>query len=180
MHMHRFGFALLLAAALSGCGNDGTVVSGRGVLSFDNDHVVLRPFGQPYATVSAAGDLAIDGKDVVITPGQRKLLIDYYGHAVALRDDGVKTGAAGAAIARAAVGSVVKGLIHGDADKIGAGIDAKAEKVDQQAHALCAEVQALRTTQKALAAQIAAFQPYAVFNDDDDNDCGSNQVKVRG
>jgi hypothetical protein len=172
--MRRSGCALLLAAALSGCGNGGTVVSGRGVLSFDNGHVVLRPFGQPDATISATGDLAIAGKDVAVTSAERNLLVDYYGHAVALRNDGLKTGVAGAAVASAAIGSVIKGLFHGDPDKIGTGIDAKAEKVDQQARALCTEVRALRITQKTLAAQMATFQPYAVFNEDDGDACDSD------
>ena len=176
MRRYPFGFALLLTMALSGCGNGGTVLSGHGLLSYGNDEVVIRPFGRPEATISATGGLAIGGKDVPVTPPERQLLADYYNHAVALRNAGVQTGKAGAAIAGDAIGGAIKGALGGNTDAIDASLDAKTKKIEQQAQSLCAEVQALQATQQAVAEQLPAFQPYAVFNHDHDDDCESKYV----
>lgn len=178
MRRYPLGFALLVTMALGGCGNGGTVVSGRGLLSYDNNEVVIRPFGHPDATISATGDFAIGGKDMPVTPPERQLLVDYYTHAVALRNDGMQTGKAGAAIAGEAIGGAIKGVLGGNTSAIDANLDAKAKKIEQQAQSLCTEVQALKAAQQAVSTQLPAFQPYAVFNANHDEDCNSKHLSV--
>lgn len=169
--IHLIAFPLMLTALLSGCVisvGDSSVLD---FLSVHNGSVVVHARSGPDATITAAGDLSIDGKPVAATTEQQVLLKQYYEQAIAIRAEGIATGVAGAALAHKAIGSVATGLTHGQPDAIGPKIDAEAKKVESQAMKVCSGVADLRTTQDVLAAALPAFKPYALIDAKQAADC---------
>ncbi|MEO7148628.1 MAG: hypothetical protein ABIY40_01600 [Rhodanobacteraceae bacterium] len=165
---HKFLFAcLLLAPALAACsdsdiGGSGHFNGGFGV-NFDNAGLVINASGKPSAHINANGDLRIGDALVTVTPAQRELLKGYYGEAMAVRDDGIATGKAGAALGLHAVGSVFGNLLSGTPDKIDQDMDTRSKSVDASAQHLCGDIMQLKTIQQNLAAQLPTFRPYQVF-----------------
>jgi hypothetical protein len=161
--MRKFCCAAAFATLLAGCSmqfdfDDSTGLHG---ISFHDGSIAVHARGAPNADITATGDLSIDGKAVALTPEQRTLLKQYYVQVMAVRDDGIATGKAGAAMAGHAIGSVASGLAHGDPDSIGPAIDARAKQVEAKAMAVCNDVQALQAQQNAIASALPAFRPYA-------------------
>lgn len=163
--MCKIASLTLIALATAGCGRDAgntSVFSHISVLG--SNEIAIHARSGPDATVSADGNLTIDGKTIVVTAPQRDLLKSYFAGAIALRNDAVATGAAGVATAGQAIGSVVSGLANGKPDEIGPAVEARAAKVEAQAKKICVDLSALRTTQDALASQLSAFRPYATID----------------
>ena len=174
MKFTRFlAFPLALTALLSGCVisvGDSSVLT---FLSVHDGSVAVHPRNGPDATITAIGNLAIDGKNVTVTTEQQAMLKQYYGQALAIRAEGVATGVAATSLAHKAVSSVATNLAHGQPDAIGPKIDAEAKKVEAQANKVCDAVAELRTTQDALVASLPAFKPYALIDASQAADCRS-------
>lgn len=161
---------LLLTTLLAACGdgssntsiissNSSSLVNGG--IHLRNDQVTLHTAGTPDAVINAAGDFSIDQKPVELSPAQRALLQDYYRNTLAVQQHGIATGKAGVAIAGQAIASVAKGLASGNTDNIDKEVNAKADKVTQEALKICGDLAAIKTVQDSLATQLPAFKPYA-------------------
>jgi hypothetical protein len=162
---------LLLATLLTSCVisvGDSSVLN---FLSVQDGSVVVHARSGPDATITAAGDLTIDGKPVATTTEQQALLKQYYDQALAIRAEGVATGVAAASLAHKAVSNVATGLAHGNSDSIGPRIEAEAKTVKAQAMKVCDAVAELRKTQDALVASLPAFKPYALIDANQAADC---------
>ena len=169
MKLHCMVSVLLAAVLAGGCTNNGDHTSiGFGSTSFANGRIkvsgntaTVHVKGAPEAVIGASGSLQI-GHDVIATnPAQQALLRDYYHHAAAVREHGIATGKAGAAVAGQAISSVAKGLASGNTDNIDKEVDAKASRVEQEANKICLDLVGVKAAQDALAAQLPAFNPYA-------------------
>jgi hypothetical protein len=166
-----FGFAI--AALLSGCiiqSDDSSVFQH---ITLHDGSIAVHAHGVPDANVTPAGDLSINGKAVTVTADQRDLLKQYYAQVVAIRDDGIATGKAGAAMAGHAIGSVASGLAHGNPDSIGPAIESRAKGVEAKAMVVCNDLAALRTKQDVIASVLPAFKPYATIELNEVSDCRS-------
>ncbi len=165
---------LMLALAVAGCG------AGSGhdsVLSYisvvDDQHIAVHASKVPDAVISAAGDLAIEGRNVTLDASQKSLLARYFASAMAIRKDGVAVGVAGAETGGNALRSVAAGLTGGDPDKIGAEVEASAAKIDIEVGKLCSDLAQLQSTQASIATTLAAFKPYAALDSRKTSDCRS-------
>jgi hypothetical protein len=87
----------------------------------------------------------------------------FYGEAMSVRDDGIATGKAGAALGVHALGAAVDGLLSGDSHKTDQEMQARSKVVEDAAMHLCGDLEQLKATQADLGTQLSAFQPYAVF-----------------
>ncbi|MER3546068.1 MAG: hypothetical protein C4338_00140 [Rhodanobacteraceae bacterium] len=157
---------LLLAPALAACSNSGSAdahFNGNMHVSFDDSGVKLVAAGHPDAHVTPSGDLIVGRRTVEVTPSQRAMLVRFYDQAEKVRDDGIATGKAGAEVGVHAIGSVVSNLLSGTPDKIGHEVDSRGKTVEAAALHLCNDLQQIKSTQSDIAAQLPAFQPYAVF-----------------
>jgi hypothetical protein len=172
-----FFCAVAFATLLVGCSMqiDFGDASGLRGISIHDGSIAVHARGAPDANITAAGDLSIDGKAVELTPAQRDLLKRYYAQVMAVRDDGIATGKAGAALAGHAIGSVASGLAHGNPDSIGPAIDARAKQVEAKAMAICNDVVALKAQQNAIASTLTAFKPYASIGAHETTDCKAHQ-----
>jgi hypothetical protein len=164
-------FATTLAACAQG-GNTGTTSSAfRHVSIADNGDVIAHATDGGDARITAAGDLDVHGKSVVVTSAQRRLLQDYHTDVLALRRDAIATGKAGVETGVHALDAVAKGLASGNADSIDSEVDGRASKVDALAHAVCQDLARLYADQGLVTAAIPAFGPYATIEPHEVSEC---------
>lgn len=169
------GIGLVLALSLAACKPQTSIDSGDGnVARFGDGELTINATGYPKAKVSAKGDLIIDGKAVALTPDQRKLVSAYYGELEGITQAGIAVGKQGAKMAGKAVSAAISGVISGNTDDIDTQMDAEAKKIEAEAKKICTRLTGLRTAQDALAAQVAAFRPYANLDQTDIDDCGKD------
>lgn len=163
---------VLLASTLAACGQDSGGTRAFQHLSIaDNGDVIAYAHGGGNARISASGKLEIAGKPVQVSPAQRQLLQDYHADAVKLQKDGIATGAAGLSTGIHALGAAASGLAGGNPDSIDAKVNAKADKVDALARAVCEDLARLYADQGKLAAAVPAFAPYATIESHEVSGC---------
>lgn len=112
------------------------------------------------ATIAANGDLAINGKPVVLTDGQRTLTKQYYAASKQIAMHGLEIGKESAKLATQAIGSAIGGVISGENEAdIEKKIEAKAGNIEAVAQKLCLSALELKTVQDKLAAAVPEFTP---------------------
>lgn len=134
----------------------------------------------PKAEITPQGDLLIEGKQVVVDAAQRKLLLDYRNHIIAIADAGMAIGVRGADLAGKAISETIDGLISGDTGGIERKVEAEVSKIEADAMRLCAQLPPMLATQQQLATSLPVFKPYATMTEADIDDCGNDVVKHRG
>lgn len=164
----------VLSAVAAGCNGSQGDSEFRHLSVLDDSHVAVHAPGLADAIIGASGTLNIAGTPVAVDAAQARIAARYFASAIALRNDAVKTGAAGASTAATAIASVVEGLASGNPDSIDARVNASAAKVDAAANKVCADVQALAKAQDELAAALPRFKPYATIAAREVNDCKSD------
>ncbi|WP_426661282.1 hypothetical protein [Rhodanobacter aciditrophus] len=159
--------ATALACTLAACSMPDTTME-NGAIKLYGDVVTLHVDGAPQADIASDGGFVIDGKAVAITPAERDLLAQYNRSVRAVRETGMAMGTAGietAAKAIAAKASSTPGKAD-EAAKTGA------SKMQDLTRDICKDTAAIKVAQDQLAAQLAAFKPYAgIVGNDDAADC---------
>lgn len=177
MFSRKSSFVLALAAGLllAGCSNgpDTTTIANGGIV-VNGDKVTLHGSGGSEAFLDAAGQLVIDGRNVAVDATQRQLLQQYYRGARAVREHGVATGKAGAAVAVQSLKNAAAHVTGGDSDQSDARVEAATARVDQEASRICIDIQQIRVAQNRLAGSLAAFKPFAGIIDGGDDDCSND------
>lgn len=177
MRSRHLIFALLAAGLLVGCDRTNLPDMGKttiadGAITVRHGEVTLHVDDAPDATISADGHLNIDGRLVVTTPPQDELLKRYQTAASAVRQHGIATGKAGAAVASEALKGVAASIASGDGDQVDKRVEAQSKQVEQAAMKICEDIADIRTAQDSLAAQLPAFKPYShILGPDAANDC---------
>ncbi len=135
--------------------------------------------GKAKAEITPKGDLLIDGKAVVVTPDQRQMLIQHRQLLATIAISGVEIGMKGVDLAGEAIGETVKGIFSGDTESIEKKVEAKAEKIEDSARALCDQLPLLMASQEKLAASLPEFKPYATMTAEDTKDCHTDTINKR-
>ena len=135
--------------------------------------------GAAKAEITPEGDLLIDGKPVTITTEQRQMLVTHRKLLATLAINGMEIGLKGVDLAGEAIGEAVKGVFTGDTESIEKKVEAKAEKIEASAKALCEQLPLLMASQEKLAASLPEFKPYATMTADDIKDCHTDTVNKR-
>jgi hypothetical protein len=146
----------------------------RHISFVDDNHVAVHSHGQGEAIIGISGSLNIGGKPVALDAVQTQIAVRYFTRAQVLRNDAIKTGAAGVSTAATAIVSVAQGLSSGDTDSIDAKVNASAAKVEAAANRVCEDAQELAKVQDELAAALPAFKPYATIQMQDIDNCKSD------
>ena len=139
-----------------------------------NGHEFKREDNLPKAEITPQGDLLIEGKQVAVDAAQRKLLLDYRNHIIAIAEAGMAIGIKGADLAGKAVGEAIGAIFGGDEKALEARMEAEGRKIEADAMKLCAQLPPMLATQQALAAALPAFKPYANMTQEDIDDCGKD------
>ncbi|WP_372483941.1 DUF2884 family protein [Stenotrophomonas sepilia] len=142
-------------------------------------NIKISSSNQPQAEITPDGRLLIDGKDVPADAKQRRQLLAYRSQVVAVANEGMEIGLAGAKLGTDAASEALKGIFSGDSDGIEKRINAKAAKIEAQAKRICERLPAMLASQQALAASLPAFKPYATMDQSDVDDCGKDTVVQR-
>ena len=135
--------------------------------------------GKAKAEITPKGDLLIDGKAVVVTQEQRQMLIQHRQLLATIAISGVEIGMKGVDLAGEAIGETVKGIFSGDTESIEKKVEAKAEKIEDSARALCDQLPLLMASQEKLAASLPEFKPYATMTAEDTKDCHTDTINKR-
>ena len=174
--MKRALLMIPLVLALAACKPDTTVNTDTGKIArLGNGVLTLQSDGVPKATISANGDLTIDGKAVSLDAQKRALTTAYYKELDGITQAGIAIGKQGAQLAGKAVGEAMRGVLSGDTDQIGNKVEAEAKQIEAKAKQICTHLSGLRTAQDALAAQLPEFRPYANIDQQDIDDCGKDE-----
>lgn len=135
--------------------------------------------GKAKAEITPKGDLLINGKAIVVTPEQRQMLIQHRQLLATIAISGVEIGMKGVDLASEAIGETVKGIFSGDTESIEKKVEAKAEKIEDSARALCDQLPLLMASQEKLAASLPEFKPYATMTAEDTKDCHTDTINKR-
>jgi hypothetical protein len=177
MSAYRFILTVAASTMLAACGHgsldsDSTsIVNGR--IMVRADHVELHGKGGVEAILDAAGNMVVDGHATATDAPQREQLKQYYQAAKAVRDHGIATGKAGAAIAADSLKNVVTHLFSGHGAKADAKLEASTQRIRQEASKICLDVQQIKAAQDRLATSLPAFQPFAGIVGNDGATCSS-------
>ena len=139
-----------------------------------NGHEFKHDDNLPKAEITPQGDLLIEGKQVAVDAAQRKLLLDYRNHIIAIAEAGMAIGIKGADLAGKAVGEAIGAIFGGDEKALEARMEAEGKKIEADAMKLCAQLPPMLATQQQLAAALPAFKPYANMTQEDIEDCGKD------
>jgi len=156
--------SVLLAATLAACSpgiNEG--IGHR--ITFDSSGMLVHAIGRPDAHIGKDGSLAINDRPIDTTPEQRALLKDYYSEARNMMQSGKAVGQAGVGLAEHAIGNAIRHVFSGKSDASDKALDAQSDSIGKAADALCLDLQQLVATQKQIAAQLPAFEPYNALGD---------------
>jgi hypothetical protein len=156
-------FALCVLAA--GCDSGSYTSTDHGRISTRDGLVTLRPDHGTEATIDQAGVLSIDGKAVTVDDRQRELLRRYYSNATAIRQHGIETGKAGAAMAGEALKGVAE-TVKGDENGVDKRVEAQTQKITDQVMKICDDLAGVKAAQDELAASLPAFKPYGGIVDE--------------
>lgn len=166
MKHQRTLLLLALITCLAACDMPDFSYSGaNGKLTLDGNVLTVHVDGAPDATISSAGDFAVDGKAVSLAPAQRGLLVLYYQGAADIREqaNGMKAGITAAKNAFVA---------KPDADEKQKLKDAVAAQAHQLTVKMCQDQTNLKAIQDQLNAQVPAFRPYGgIFRARSTEDC---------
>lgn len=126
----------------------------------------------PKGEITPQGDLLIEGKPVAVDAAQRALLLDYRRNLIAVAEAGMAMGVRGADLGMRAAGDAIKGIFTGNTEALEAKVQAEAAQLEAEAQALCQLLPPLLASERALAAALPAFAPYARMDQADVDDCG--------
>ncbi|NKJ23795.1 DUF2884 family protein [Dyella sp. SG609] len=170
-------FALCVLAA--GCESGSYTSTDHGRITQRHGLILLNAQGAPEATIDQAGALSIDGKDIGIDDRQRELLRRYYISATAIRQHGIETGKAGAAMAGEALKGVAES-VAGDKDSVDKRVEAQTQKITAQVMKICDDLADIKVAQDQLATSLPAFKPYTGIVDEKSvTDCRNDEKTER-
>lgn len=159
--------AAALACALATCRIPDTTMEG-GAIKLYGDMVTLHVNGAPEAEIASNGDLAIDGKAVASTPAERGLLAQYNHSVRSVHETCLAMGKAGIETAAEAIAAKDSSTPEKADDAANVG----ASKLQDLNRDICKATAAIKIAQDQLAAQLAAFKPYAsIVGASDASDC---------
>ncbi|MBT2116639.1 DUF2884 family protein [Dyella sp. LX-66] len=170
---------LALCALATGCDSGSSINTSHGDIRVHGGLLVLAADGAPRATIDAAGVLNIDGKTISVDDRQRDLLRRYYTSATAVRQHGIETGKAGAAMAGEALKGVAE-TVAGDKDSVDKRVEAQTQKITDQVMKICDDLADIKVVQDELATSLPAFKPYAGIMDEKSvTDCRNDEKTER-
>ena len=171
---------LVLLLALAGCHTEVHGGHNDAGMSLDGDTITLHRTGGPSAHVTRDGRFTVGAAPVTLSAQQQAEFVTLYNTAQQIKQHGIQTGKAGAAVGLAAAHEALDGIAKGDTSQIGAKVEAQADQVRVAAGRICEDLATLRQAQQSLAASLEAFRPYASVAQDDVTDCARDTQPKAG
>lgn len=141
-------------------------------ISIDAGDVVIHNQQGGKARITPGGTLIIDNQRIEVDAQQKARLRDYVSTVQDIQTKAAQLGGDAAGFATSVVAEALSGVFSSeDEDKIDKQANARAYAFKQKAQPICEDVQSLKLIQDSLAANIAAFRPYAVVKETDAYEC---------
>lgn len=136
----------------------------------------------PKAEITPQGDLLVDGEPVALSAAQREQALAYRRSVLDIADAGIALGGRGADLAGTALGGVAGAILGGKQGEqaFEQRMQAEGAKLEAEARKLCERLPDLLMRQRALAASVPAFAPYARMTPQDVDDCRTDEPASRG
>lgn len=166
-----------LVVLLVGCGHSHSHIYlislnfNGGSLAIHGNDVIVDADGRKPARIAPDGSLTIGDQPVALTPAGRTALAGFHDRTLGFVDHAKRLGKGSARFALHTVGSVLRGLLHGDVEQKADEAQRGADRIKQRAAELCAELGAMRSAQQDAAGAVPEFVPYAVISQSDVDDC---------
>jgi len=164
-----FAAAFLLGAGSAAGGRLSISLDGDGI-DIDGDEVVITAEDDSEATISSDGKLEIEGRRIVIAARDRQALARSNAALHRIEERAIEIGFQGAGLAVSALGEAVVAIATGDGHRAERRVEARADRIKDNARELCEELRDVERLQDTLAARLPAFRPFAVIDLDAD-DC---------
>jgi hypothetical protein len=161
---------LFTAAGVPAVAGHISIDLGHHDLDVDGDEVVITSDDDREARVTRQGELLVEGRRVRLDETAQRDLIRYNVTMRWLEERAVEIGIQGAGLAFSALGEALAAVATGDGERAERRIEAKAERIEDEARALCVELRQLERIQNRVADRVPAFRPFAVIELDED-DC---------
>ncbi|HEY3859141.1 MAG TPA: hypothetical protein VGM47_05950 [Gammaproteobacteria bacterium] len=142
--------------------------------------VIITAKDDSQARITAAGNLSIGGRPVMVSAGQRQLLQKYSSGIFDMEHRGTQIGTQSLFTMVGGMGMVVAALLTGEDEKqMNADLDAKVAPLEDEGRALCKVFKSQIVLQDEISTSLPAFKPYAVIEDDDGkNNCHIDDTKA--
>lgn len=157
MNYRRTITLLALCATISACDVPDTTMM-NGDITLKDNLLALHVDGAPDALINSSGALQIGGKTIPVTPTQHGLLMLYFQNVMDVHQTGVDMGKIGAGIGAKALKNVFDGKSKAKQDQ---DAEAGSKQLDALSQKICQDEANIKNVQDQLAAQLAAFKPYA-------------------
>ena len=168
-----------LCALAAGCDHNHSINTPDGYIRVLDGRITLWANDAPKASIDQAGALSVDDKAIAVDDHQRELLHRYYASATAVRQHGIETGKAGAAMADEALKGV-KETISGDESAVNKRIEAQTRKITDHVLLICDDLAGIKSVQDELATSLPAFQPYrGIISEKTVSDCRNDNKHER-
>jgi len=172
-------FPLLVISACSRSGTPQVNVNFNYMFSSDNHglkveqgRVIITNDQGHQAVVTQQGTLTIEDKSVAVPPQVRDNLVQYVQTTQQLKQQGIEVAKHAGGFAIGILSDVFGGLLSGESDKdIERNANQSAAEFKKSVLPICMSVQKLKQLQDKIATDVPAFEPYAVIEDKDSNDC---------
>jgi hypothetical protein len=158
-----------LAAGPAGAASLHVSLDDSNDITFAGGDVLIRTDGGE-ARISPDGDLFVDGRRVRVATRDREDLRSYNASMYWLKERAIDIGAQGVGLAAVALSEALVAIFTGDEKRVERRVEARADRLKDDARELCEEIRYLESLQHRLASRVAAFRPYAVI-EIEANDC---------
>ncbi|MGA9855820.1 MAG: hypothetical protein WBR29_11140 [Gammaproteobacteria bacterium] len=175
-------FVLFLLLAISACSRSGTPQvnvnfnylfssNGNGI-KVEPERVIITNDQGHQAVITQQGALTIEDKSVAVSPQAKDNLSQFVETTQQIREQGMEVARRAGSFAAGILSDVFGGLLSGQSDKdIERNANQSAAEFKKSVLPICMSVQKLKHLQDAIVADVPAFKPYAVIEDQDSNDC---------
>lgn len=141
-------------------------------ITLDGGDAVIHGDDGTEARITPGGALFIADKPQKVTPAQQQQLMRYVSTVQDMQAKGLVLAGEAGQFAESIVSEVVGGLFSDESqDQIEQKANQRAHNFKQQALPICRDAQTLKQLQDTLVSGLPAFQPYAIIEGHDVNDC---------
>jgi hypothetical protein len=146
--------------------------NGNQSLKLEQDRVIITNDQGHQAVVTQQGTLTIEDKVVAVPPQVRDRLVQYVQTTQQIKQQGIEVAKRAGGFALGILSEVFGGLLSGKSEQdIEHNANQSAAKFKKSVLPICDSVQKLKQLQDTIATEVPAFEPYAVIEDKDSNDC---------
>jgi hypothetical protein len=149
--------------------------NGDSGIKVEQERVIITDAQGHQAVITQQGTLTIEDKSIAVTPQAEDDLVQYVHTTQQIREQGLNVARRAGGFAAGILSDVFGGLMSGKSEQdIERNANQSAATFKKSVLPICHSVQELKQLQDTIATEVPAFEPYAVIEDKDSNDCSKD------